>query len=230
MWVTPEPRYFDTFIHSLDCVKETDTIHLGLDVPPGFQGIVYNTEQLTIPRILTKILKLMAPSAPLAPLAPLVPKVQLWDYSMVNIRILANHGIIAKYVPLKTTGPYLEKLQRFITCTKVYDIGFNGTISPRRKVILDQLATSFTVFRSMSWGDARDMELAQCRVLVNIHFDTDYMIFESARCEPWLSVGVPVISELSIENDERCILTTYDGFLKTVTAYFANKNQSLSSV
>jgi hypothetical protein len=214
-WITSDPRYFDTFIHSLDCVKEN--VHIGLDVPPGFQGIIYNTEQLTIPRILTKILRLVE----------LAPKLELWDYSMVNIRILANHGIIAKYMPLKTSGPYLEKLQRFITSTKAYDIGFNGSMSARRKTILDQLATSFTVFISTSWGDTRDLELSQCRVLVNIHFDTNYMVFESARCEPWLSVGIPVISELSIDNDERCILTTYDGFLKTVTDYFQNKNQSL---
>ena len=243
MWITPEPRYFDTFIHFLESSPSDKIIHLGLDVPTGFQGIVYNTEQLTIPRILTKILRLVR-SAPLDPLVelgeplvpkiqlwePLVPKIQLWDYSMVNIRILANHGIIAKYMPLKTSGPYLEKLQRFITSTKLYDIGFNGSMSARRKTILDQLATSFTVFISTSWGDTRDLELSQCRVLVNIHFDTDYMVFESARCEPWLSVGIPVISELSIDNDERCILTTYDGFLKTVTAYFQNKNQSLSTV
>jgi hypothetical protein len=222
MWITPEPRYFDTFINCLESSPSDKIIHLGLDVPTGFQGIVYNTEQLTIPRILTKILRLVE----LAPKLE-VPKLELWDYSMVNIRILANHGIIAKYMPLKTSGPYLEKLQRFITSTKVYDIGFNGSMSARRKTILDQLATSFTVFISTSWGDTRDLELSQCRVLVNIHFDTNYMVFESARCEPWLSVGIPVISELSIDNDERCILTTYDGFLKTVTDYFQNKNQSL---
>ena len=223
MWITPEPRYFDTFIHFLESSPSDKIIHLGLDVPTGFQGIVYNTEQLTIPRILTKILRLVRSG-------PLEPLVELWDYSMVNIRILANHGIIAKYMPLKTSGPYLEKLQRFITSTKLYDIGFNGSMSPRRKTILDQLATCFTVFISTSWGDTRDLELSKCRVLVNIHFDTDYMVFESARCEPWLSVGIPVISELSIDNDERCILTTYDGFLKTVTSYFQNKNQSLTTV
>lgn len=225
MWITPEPRYFDTFIHFLESSPSDKIIHLGLDVPTGFQGIVYNTEQLTIPRILTKILRLVGS----APLDPLVPKLELWDYSMVNIRILANHGIIAKYMPLKTSGPYLEKLQRFITSTKLYDIGFNGSMSARRKTILDQLATSFTVFISTSWGDTRDLELSQCRVLVNIHFDTDYMVFESARCEPWLSVGIPVISELSIDNDDRCILTTYDGFFDTVTEYF-NKNQSINPV
>ena len=198
MWITPEPRYFDTFIHFLESSPSDKIIHLGLDVPTGFQGIVYNTEQLTIPRILTKILRLVR-SAPLDPPElgePLVPT-ELWDYSMVNIRILANHGIIAKYMPLKTSGPYLEKLQRFITSTKLYDIGFNGSMGARRKTILDQLATSFTVFISTSWGDTRDLELSQCRVLVNIHFDTDYMVFESARCEPWLSVGIPVICKLT---------------------------------
>jgi hypothetical protein len=219
MYIAPAAQYFDTFINFLDCIEKPDIIHLGLDVHPGFKGIVYNTEQLTIPRVLTKILKLA-----------LVPGLEFWDYSMVNIRIMANHGIVVKYMPLKTTGPYLEKLKMFADCKKVYDIGFNGSISPRRKVILDQLATSFTVLTSTHWGDKRDMELAQCRVIVNIHFGTDYMIFESARCEPWLAIGVPVISELSIENDERCILTTYDGFLDTVKKYFQNKNQSLGPV
>ena len=224
MWITAEPRYFDSFIHFVETLNIDKIIHLGLDVKPGFQGIVYNTEQITIPRILTKILKLAAvePSDPLEPL-------EFWDYSLANIKILEKHGIKAKYMPLKTTGPYLKKLKDFTGHTKIYDIGFNGTISPRRKTILDKLATSFSVFTSTSWGDQRDMELAKCRVLVNIHYDTKYMIFESARCEPWLAAGVPVISELSIDNDDRCILTTYDGFFDTVTEYF-NKNQSINPV
>jgi hypothetical protein len=211
---------------------------------------VYNTEQVSIPRILAKILKLADPSEPLTPLTPLVatieswnpltqklefweplvPKLEFWDYSLANIKILEKHGIKAKYVPLKTTGPYLEKLQIFAKYAKIYDIGFNGTISGRRKKILDQLATTFTVLTSTNWGDKRDEELGKCRVLINIHYDTDYMIFESARCEPWLAAGVPVISELSIDNDDRCILTTYDGFFDTVKAYFQNKNQSVGPV
>ena len=219
MWITAEPRYFDSFIHFVETLNIDKIIHLGLDVKPGFQGIVYNTEQITIPRILTKILKLAA-----------VEPLEFWDYSLANIKILEKHGIKAKYMPLQTTGPYLKKLKDFTEHTKIYDIGFNGTISPRRKTILDKLATSFSVFTSTSWGDQRDMELAKCRVLVNIHYDTKYMIFESARCEPWLAAGVPVISELSIDNDDRCILTTYDGFFDTVSAYFENKNQSINPV
>jgi hypothetical protein len=238
MWITPEPRYFDSFVHFVETLNTDKIIHLGLDVKPDFQGIVYNTEQVSIPRILAKILKLAHPSEPLTPLAPLVAtieswnplttKLEFWDYSLANIKILEKHGIKAKYVPLKTTGPYLEKLQIFAKYAKIYDIGFNGTISGRRKKILDQLATTFTVLTSTNWGDKRDAELGQCRVLINIHYDTDYMIFESARCEPWLAAGVPVISELSIDNDDRCILTTYDGFFDTVKAYFANKNMCLN--
>lgn len=247
MYITTEARYFATFINYLDCIEKPDKIiHIGLDIPPGFQGIVYNTEQLTIPRILKKILKIanidiwstVIPSTLRAPVPweplvkkevwePLVP-IEFWDYSLANINILEKYGITAKHMPLKTTGPYLEKLKRFAECTKIYDIGFNGSMSPRRKVILDKLATSFTVLTSTSWGDKRDMELAQCRVLVNIHFDTDYMIFESARCEPWLAIGVPVISELSIDNDDRCILTSYDGFFDTVTSYFHNNYKCLN--
>ena len=235
MWITAEPRYFDSFIHFVETLNIDKIIHLGLDVKPGFQGIVYNTEQITIPRILTKILKLAAvePLAPLEvcdPLVSLVPSdpIEFWDYSLANIKILEKHGIKAKYMPLQTTGPYLKKLKDFTEHTKIYDIGFNGTISPRRKTILDKLATSFSVFTSTSWGDQRDMELAKCRVLVNIHYDTKYMIFESARCEPWLAAGVPVISELSIDNDDRCILTTYDGFFDTVSAYFENNYKCLN--
>jgi hypothetical protein len=217
MWIAPEPRYFDTFVNFVETLNTDKIIHLGLDVKPDFQGIVYNTEQVSIPRILNKILKLAKPSVQ-----------EFWDYSLANIKILEKHGIKAKYVPLKTSGPYLEKLKRFTECEKIYDIGFNGSISGRRKKILDQLATTFTVLTSTNWGDKRDQELGQCRVLINIHFDTDYMIFESARCEPWLAAGVPVISELSIDNDERCILTTYDGFFDTVKEYFQNKNMCLN--
>ena len=224
MWITPEPRYFDSFVHFVETLNTDKIIHLGLDVKPDFQGIVYNTEQVSIPRILKKILKLADPSDPSD------PKLEFWDYSLANIKILEKHGIKAKYVPLKTSGPYLEKLQVFAQYTKIYDIGFNGSMSPRRKKILDQLSTTFTVLTSTNWGDKRDEELGQCRVIINIHFSTDYMIFESARCEPWLAAGVPVISELSIDNDDRCILTTYDGFFDTVKAYFQNKNQSVVPV
>jgi hypothetical protein len=101
-----------------------------------------------------------------------------------------------------------------------YDIGFSGSPSSRREAILCGLRTKFSVLHTTAWGDERDKELSSCRILVNIHYSTEHQIFETARCEPWLQLGVPIISELSVENDSRCILTTYDGFVDTVAKYF----------
>ena len=66
------------------------------------------------------------------------------------------------------------------------------------------------------FGEERDIELSKCKVLINIHHSDDYKIFESARCEPWLSIGVPVVSECSLDNDPRCMNMLYDDLIKTV--------------
>jgi hypothetical protein len=140
----------------------------------------------------------------------------------VNIYELEQKGITAKYVPLKTSGEYLEKIINFRKQPRIYDIGFNGSMSQRRRFIVDSLREAgFSVLTSTSWGDARDLELSRCRALINIHFETTYRVFESARCEPWLSAGIPVISELSLDNDPRCILTTYETFVDAVKQYFS---------
>jgi hypothetical protein len=219
-YITHAPNFFDSFINFIETLTTDKTICLGFQVPPGFDGIAYNTEQLTAPVNLERWLKALS-----------LANAEVWDYSMPNIRIMAKHGIIAKYVPLVSSGSYLERLRSYLTFPKEYDIGFSGSVSARRELVLQQLRDAgFSIMEVNSWGVARDIALASCKVHINIHYSSDYMIFESARCEPWLSVGMPVISELSIENDERCILTTYDGFLKTVKSYFANKNQSLTIV
>jgi len=219
-YITHAPNFFDTFIHFVERLNTDKTICLGMEIPPGFNGIAYNTEQLTVATNLETWIKVLSKV-----------NVEIWDYSMVNIRILAKYGIIVKYVPIVTSGPYLEKLKSYLTLPKQYDIGFSGSTSTRRDFILQQLRNSgFSLMAVNNWGDVRDIELAKCRIHINIHYRSDYMIFEAARCEPWLSVGMPIISELSIENDDRCILTTYDGFLDTVKKYFANKNQSVMPV
>jgi hypothetical protein len=219
-FITHAPNYFETFIKFIETLAIDKTICLGIEVPPGFDGIAYNTEQLTVPVNLERWIKVINAS-----------NAEVWDYSMANIRILAKHGIISKYVPLVTSGPYLDQLKIYSQFDKKYDIGFSGSMSARRTIIINELiAAGFTIMPSGKWGVSRDMELACCRIHINIHYSPEYKIFESARCEPWLAVGIPIISELSIDNDERCILTTYDGLVETVKKYFQNKNQSVSPV
>jgi hypothetical protein len=213
-------HFFDTFIYFVESPNSPPTpkeIYLGTTPPSGFEGILYNTEQLTIPSNLEKILNSIQAN----------PGLELWDYSQVNIRILNEKNVCVKFIPLHSPTWYVEKLKMFrelySRSSLHYDIGFNGSPSPRREAIITDLRNAgFSVLHTTAWGEERDRELSKCKILVNIHYSTDHLIFETARCEPWLQLGVPIISELSVENDSRCILTTYDGFVDTVARYFFN--------
>ena len=214
-YLTNAERYFDTFIHFINspvCPHTEKTIYIGLTNSIQADSILFNTEQLTLEHHLTNIIQLKSR----------FPSLEIWDYSLVNIYELERKGLRAKYVPLITSGDYLEKIINFRKQPHIYQIGFNGSMSQRRRFIVDSLRNAgFTVLHSSAWGDVRDTELSQCQILINIHFDTNYKVFESARCEPWLSAGVPVISELSLDNDPRCILTTYETFVDAVKKYFS---------
>jgi len=212
-------RFFDTFIHFIEspnAPETTKTIYLGTNLPAGFDGILYNTEQLTVPDKFKQLIESITKN----------PGIEVWDYSQVNIGILAKANSMAKYIPLFSPTWYIEKLRSYRS-EMAYDIGFNGSPSPRRDTVIQKLrGAGFKVLHSSSWGEERDRELSKCRILINIHYNTDYLIFETARCEPWLQLGVPIISELSVINDPRCIHTTYDGFVDTVVRYFDTvKNQ-----
>jgi hypothetical protein len=85
-------RYFDTFINFIESpeVQTQKEIYLGTTLPLGFEGILYNTEQLTIPRNLELILDSIRGT----------PGLEVWDYSQVNVRILSEKNACAKFVPL----------------------------------------------------------------------------------------------------------------------------------
>jgi hypothetical protein len=78
------------------------------------------------------------------------------------------------------------------------------------KILQGLRDAGITVNIVTSFGNTRDRELSKCRVILNIHYADDYSIFESVRCEPWLYIGTPVISENSWENDSHAINVPYD--------------------
>jgi hypothetical protein len=148
---------------------------------------------------------------------------EVWDYSKENIKILKQNNIDALYVPLESPKWYINKLQKWRNIK--YDIGFSGTLSPRRNYILNAVEKAGkSVRRITSFGETRDKELASCRFILNIHYAEDYRIFESNRCEPWLKLGVPVISETSLDDDPRCITCNYDSLIETILNYLDTDN------
>ena len=163
--------------------------------------ILYNTEQLTrateLQRILTR--------------AQCEDVAEVWDYSLANINILAQHGVNAVHCPVAAAPSHLERIQALSVGEPMYDVGFAGTPSQRRLAVLDALVQAgLSVCLIMDKiGDARDAVLAKCRVIINIHFAEDYQVFESVRCAPWLCIGKPVVSEQSIDDDPRAVNVPY---------------------
>lgn len=204
-------KYFDMFYQTLKelPVKPSLPVYLGyyFGSPRKNNHIFYNTEQMTRIQNITRLLSNINKYSPL----------EIWDYSLANIEILKLHGIhTVKHVPLRCTDTYKNELLSYRT-TIDFDVGFCGGLSPRRNEIIRRLRSAGISVNSLTeFGKKRDKQLARCRIILNIHAENNYYIFESARCEPWLSIGVPVVSEHSTIDDPRCINTSYESIVDTV--------------
>lgn len=103
--------------------------------------------------------------------------------------------------------PYLyddrEGLMTLIqNTTKIYDVAIcciNN--SPRRQKIYDKLKEkNINVINVKGWKMARDKQLAQTKILLNIHYHENYKIFEHMRCDRWILSGLLVVSETSLSD------------------------------
>jgi hypothetical protein len=215
--------YVDTAVHFLLSTQSPERAHpllLSYEEPfdPSSEAkyVLYNTEQCTLTDRLSQLLER----------ARQPDIVAVWDYSPINVSILRDNGIVASHVPLKTGGCYLERLRDFYdTIPKEYDVGFCGSMSDRRHAILQALAADKGLrvlhIGGMS-GDERDRQLARCKVIINIHYADNYQIFEAFRCEPWLALGshIKIVSENSLDNDDRCINVPYDQLVEKTASLF----------
>lgn len=119
--------------------------------------------------------------------------IPLFDYSIENIQYYnASH-----YLPYQYNEKEVSKLNKYYkTIPKQYDVAFCGDKSNRRIKILDALKKmGLKVLMIRGWGNERDMKIASCKVLINIHFDDEYTVYESLRCDRWAFAQMPVISE-----------------------------------
>jgi len=214
--IVKQRKFFDNFVFCLESEKITQVqypIYIS-DGPDKIEEYIYvNTEQMTRKNQLERIINLCKTNKPR----------EFWDYSIANCKILESHGIHAKHMPLFSPQWYLDKLKSWRNRIE-YDVGFCGAKSKRRQIIFDNLESmGIKVNIVKSWGETRDKELAKCRILINIHYADDYNIFEQARCEPWLAISVPVISEHSLDDDPRCINVEYSKLVDKVVS-FLNEN------
>ena len=211
-------KWMDSFLYFLESIKlENFEIPIWVGLYPTIleKCVYYNTEQLTREHCLNQVINISKNDNVL----------EIWDYSIINIEILKKHNIKnVKHVPLESPDWYINKLKTFQQDIFEYEVGFCGYLSDRRAKIINELKSKGVKLNIISlWGDERDKELAKCKIILNIHCDDDYKIFESARCEPWLKLGIPIITEKSLDDDPRCIVSEYENLVQTTIDYLEKK-------
>ena len=176
----------------------------------------------------------------------------IYDYSLSNVTLLNENGItnveLLPYINTKAETQYLTHLYNNVV--KEYDFGvitgcgsLNNSIEllplKRRKVFDYLVSNGFTVNRICGYKEHRDIELAKCKIILNIHGQIQENnvwyysnIFEHLRCDRLLNAGFTILSEDSYKLDADFITKfpnlkqiKYDDFfiLNTYTELLSNK-------
>jgi glycosyltransferase involved in cell wall biosynthesis len=136
----------------------------------------------------------------------------IYDYSLSNIKIMNNHGIKnTVFLEYRFNLPEVKKLKEIKANTvEIYDFGIicspglltnsvDNLTPPRRKeVVVYLLSQGFSVNIISGWGETRDLEIAKCKYLLNIHGEYKLEpsnIFEHLRCNRLLYSGYNILSE-----------------------------------
>lgn len=157
------------------------------------------------------------------------PDLHLFDYSKSNIRhFQLVTGKTIEHLPYKYRDEEISQLKQLIKYTpKEYDIAFVGSINQRRVDIIQALRDRNVTVNIIDnlWELDRDVEIAKCKILLNLHYTEEYNIFEEIRCNRWLMADLMVISENSLYEDEisyrnNLIIVERDKIVETVVNHF----------
>jgi len=134
-----------------------------------------------------------------------------YDYSLSNIHIMNSNGINnTVFLEYPYNPDEIDFLKEINTCEKIYDFGIiccssvwtndvNLLKPPRRqKVVKHLISKGFKVNVVSGFGKERDLELAKCKRILNIHgqfIQERTSIFEHIRCNRLLYAGYNILSE-----------------------------------
>lgn len=179
------------------------------DITPG--AIIYNTEQVTPEST-------WLGSAYLG----LLRNHAVWDYSERNVSRLRKLDVAdVRYVPIG----FVPELSRIAPSAEDIDVLFYGSINPRRKYILEELAGRGlkVVHLFGTYGSERDAMIARAKVVLSTHF-YESKIFEIVRVSYLLSNFKAVVAECGpdteVEPDVREAVRAvpYEGLVEACVA------------
>lgn len=133
-----------------------------------------NTEQMTVKRYAERVYGDIEKYHP-----------RIIDYSGENIKIFAEKSIQCYYFPFPLIMK--EKIAKKHNFTSL-------TTSEHRIVSIRETGQQVQCFNNM-WGLQRDKLIGESRILINIHYDAEYRIFETMRCYHAMSHWTLVVTE-----------------------------------
>jgi hypothetical protein len=155
--------------------------------------------------------------------------IKIFDYDFYQATMYSSDPI-RSYLPYQITeneNKYLTELIK--NSPKYYNVAIcSVNQSKRRANIYNQLQQrGLKVIDVSGWKDKRDSKIAESQILVNIHYDTDYQIFEHFRCDRWVLTGMLVVSETSLSDDSidyknLLIIESYQNIVDKIVAIVAN--------
>jgi hypothetical protein len=220
-------KNIDKFINNQDTVLLLYDSHtplnkiLYLNFPKDIKILIINTEQLTRYRCLKNLKNLYKI------IKNLGKNIKLSDYSYVNVELLKNYDIKSNLIKYKINKNEIYNLKKKID---IVCIDFKNSSSIPRKYMYNLLTLNFNnVVNIKDWGFKRDELLFSSKILVNIHFDKNYTIFEEIRCNRCIFNKIIVISEYSKnwENfylKNHMIFTDYSNIVEKVKDVLNNYN------
>lgn len=198
--------YFEDYIRGMIGVMGSGTGHLIITVSRPVMGsthVLINTEQLSRRGCLDVVGRCLDAG------------MLVIDYSPENIRIMGDHPNHLWFPhPFEVMSVCKDTIRSKTVCM------IGATRSIRRMRIFDALV-GLGIEGVWGWGDERDRCIMDFRVVVNVHFDDDYVVHEHLRCDRCVMNGLIVVSEDGIHNDlvpfgHHILLTPYDDIVATV--------------
>jgi hypothetical protein len=183
---------------------------------------LFNTEQLTVGKN-----KFLAHNTTTYVRNILDLGIYVIDYDRYQSRMLNNSKQM--YLPYQCYDKENLHLSEMVkTYPKEYDVVICAMgASERRKYVFNELKSSgINIVEVSGWKDDRDKVIARSKILLNIHYDKDYQIFEHIRCDRWLFAGQIVVSETSVSDElldnNLLFIENYDDIVGKVTELIDN--------
>lgn len=184
----------------------------GKKLPPGYNYIIYQLEQLSENGLLPlKILNTLKSQ-----------NTFVWDFTERNVEFLAEHGIEAIYKPIGF-HPGLNRVQH---CKdKDVDVLFYGSRNPRRIKILSELYEKFELkVLSGAYGQDRDHWIARSKIVLVFYFyETKY--FDNVRISYLLNNKAFTIVEDTPHKkyEDLLVYADYDRIVETCGHYLEHE-------